>query len=149
MGKLKVVVDRVLCEGIGPCAEETKYIELDRRHKAVILEPGKDKEKLFEEVAEKKKQEVILDLTIDEEDEIFRATTGGNPEINLRAIFGRNITIHGVYMGTKGEVSHYLKFFPENLKPVIDTIYSFKNIKEAYRKLLSRQFFGKIVVSIP
>ena len=73
MGKLKVVVDRVLCEGIGPCAEETKYIELDRRHKAVILEPGKDKEKLFEEVAEKKKQEVILDLTIDEEDEIFRA----------------------------------------------------------------------------
>ncbi len=78
----------------------------------------------------------------------FGATTGGNPEINLRTIFGKNITIHGVYMGTKGEVSHYLKLFPQNLKPVIDTVYEFKDIKEAYRKLLSRQFFGKIVVSI-
>ncbi|RUM58814.1 MAG: ferredoxin [Persephonella sp.] len=73
MGKLKVVVDRTICEGIGPCAEETKYIELDKRHKAVILEPGKDKEKLFKEVEDKKRQEVILDLTLDEEDEIFRA----------------------------------------------------------------------------
>ena len=73
MGKLKVVVDRVLCEGIGPCAEETKYIELDKRHKAVILEPGKDKEELFKEVENLKRQEVILDLSIDEEDEIFRA----------------------------------------------------------------------------
>ncbi len=73
MWKLKVVVDRVICECIGPCAEETKYIELDKRHKAVILEPGKDKKELFQEVAEKRKQEVILDLTPDEEEEIFRA----------------------------------------------------------------------------
>ncbi len=73
MGKLKVVVDRHICEGIGPCAEETKYIELDKRHKAVILEPNKDKEKLFEEVEHLRKQEVVLDLSIDEEDEIFRA----------------------------------------------------------------------------
>ena len=78
----------------------------------------------------------------------FGATTGGNPEINLRAIFGRNITVHGVYMGTKGEVANYLKFFPDKLKPVIDSIYQFKDIKEAYKKLLSRQFFGKIVVYI-
>ena len=73
MGKLKVVVDRVICEGIGPCAEETKYIELDKRHKAVILEPGKDKQQLFKEVEEKRRQEVVLDLTPEEEEEIFRA----------------------------------------------------------------------------
>ncbi len=78
----------------------------------------------------------------------FGATTGGEPKINLRAIFGRNITIHGVYMGTKGEVKHYLNLFPEYLKPVIDSVYSFKDIKEAYKKLLSRQFFGKIVVKV-
>ena len=78
----------------------------------------------------------------------FGATTGGNPTVNLRAIFGRNLTIHGVYMGTKGEVAHYLKFFPDKLKPTIDSIYHFKDIKEAYKKLLSRQFFGKIVIYI-
>lgn len=74
MGKLKIVVDRNLCEGIGVCVPEApKYIVLDKRHKAVILEPGKDKEQLFQEVAEKKRQEVVLELTIEEEEDMFRA----------------------------------------------------------------------------
>ena len=73
MGKLKVIIDRVLCEGIGPCAEETDMIELDKRHKAVFLEPGKDKEQLFKELEEKRKQEVVIDIPIEKEEEIFRA----------------------------------------------------------------------------
>ncbi len=78
----------------------------------------------------------------------FGVTTGGEPKINLRAVFGKNIDIHGVYMGTKGEVSYYLRFFPEKLKPVIDTVFPFEEAKKAYEKLLSRQFFGKIVVKV-
>jgi len=78
----------------------------------------------------------------------FGVTTGGEPKINLRTVFGKNIDIHGVYMGTKGEVSHYLNFFPEYLKPVIDSVFSFEETKKAYEKLLSRQFFGKIVVKV-
>lgn len=73
MGKLKVVIDRIICEGIGPCAEETDMIELDKKHKAVFLEPGKDKQQLFEEVKEKKKQIIEIELSIDKEEEIFRA----------------------------------------------------------------------------
>lgn len=73
MGKLKVVIDRIICEGIGPCAEETDMIELDKKHKAVFLEPGKDKQQLFKEVEEKKKQVVEIELPIDKEEEIFRA----------------------------------------------------------------------------
>ncbi len=73
MGKLKIVIDRIKCEGIGPCAEETDLIELDKRHKAVFLEPGKDKEQLFKEVENLKKQEVVIDLPLDKEDEVFRA----------------------------------------------------------------------------
>jgi ferredoxin len=73
MGKLKVVIDRIKCEGIGPCADETDLIELDKRHKAVFLEPGKNKEELFKELEEKKKQEVIIEVPIDKEEEIFRA----------------------------------------------------------------------------
>ena len=78
----------------------------------------------------------------------FGVTTGGEPKVNLRAIFGKNLDIHGVYMGTKGEVKHYLNFFPEKLKPVIDSVFPFEEVKEAYKKLLSRQFFGKIVVKV-
>lgn len=79
----------------------------------------------------------------------FGTTTGAEPTINLRTIFGKNLDISGVYMGTKGEVANYLKFFKEGkLKPVIDSVFDFKDIKKAYEKLLSRQFFGKIVVKV-
>ncbi|NPA53442.1 MAG: zinc-binding dehydrogenase [Aquificae bacterium] len=78
----------------------------------------------------------------------FGVTTGAEPTVNLRKIFGKNLDIHGVYMGTKGEVAHYMKFFPEKLKPVIDSVFPFEEAKKAYEKLLSRQFFGKIVVKV-
>lgn len=78
----------------------------------------------------------------------FGTTTGSDVKINLRKIFGKNQTIHGVYMGTKGEVFDYLKLFPDKLKPVIDSIFEIEDIKKAYEKLLSRDFFGKIVVRV-
>ncbi|MEZ0323474.1 MAG: zinc-binding dehydrogenase [Hydrogenothermaceae bacterium] len=78
----------------------------------------------------------------------FGSTTGAEVNINLRYIFGKNLTIHGVYMGTKGEFATLIKLFPQKLKPVIDSVYSLEDVKKAYEKLLSRQFFGKIVVRI-
>ena len=79
----------------------------------------------------------------------FGTTTGAEVQINLRYIFGKNQTIHGVYMGTKAEVFQYLKLFPKTLKTVIDSIFEFEDVQKAYEKLLSRQFFGKIVVKVP
>ena len=78
----------------------------------------------------------------------FGTTTGAEVNINLRGIFGKNQTVHGVYMGTKGEVSHYLNLFPNKLKTVVDSVWEFEDVKKAYQKLLSRQFFGKIVVKV-
>ncbi len=42
----------------------------------------------------------------------------------------------------------YLALFPERLKPVVDSVFAFGEAKKAYEKLLSRQFFGKIVVRV-
>jgi NADPH:quinone reductase-like Zn-dependent oxidoreductase len=78
----------------------------------------------------------------------FVTTTGAETNINLRAVFGKNQTIHGIYLGTKGEVFRYLKLFPERLKTVVDSVFQFEDVKLAYEKLLSRQFFGKIVVKV-
>lgn len=78
----------------------------------------------------------------------FGNTTGDEVTINLRQIFGRNITIHGGYLGSKAAAAHYLRLFPRYLRPVIDSVFEFDNAKDAYEKLLSRQFFGKIVVRV-
>ncbi len=78
----------------------------------------------------------------------FGTTTGAETNINLRNVFGKNLMVHGVYMGTKGEVFHYLNLFPDKLKTVVDSVFDFEDVKLAYEKLLSRQFFGKIVVKV-
>lgn len=78
----------------------------------------------------------------------FGATTGDEVPISLRHIFGRGITIHGVYTGPKAAVFQYLKLFPHKLRTVVDSVFEFTDAQKAYEKLLSRQFFGKIVVRV-
>jgi NADPH:quinone reductase-like Zn-dependent oxidoreductase len=78
----------------------------------------------------------------------FGNTSGDEVPISLRYLFGKNIVIHGVYVGPKAAVAQYLKLFPHKLKTVVDSVFEFKDAQKAYEKLLSRQFFGKIVVKI-
>ena len=78
----------------------------------------------------------------------FGATSGDEVPLSLRHVFGKNVTIHGVYTGPKTAVSQYLKLFPHKLRTVIDSVFEFKDAQKAYEKLLSRQVFGKIAVTI-
>jgi NADPH:quinone reductase-like Zn-dependent oxidoreductase len=78
----------------------------------------------------------------------FGATSGDEVSLSLRYIFGKNIQIHGIYVGPKAAMARYLKLAPQNLKPVVDSVFDFGDAVKAYEKLLSRQFFGKIVVRV-
>jgi NADPH:quinone reductase-like Zn-dependent oxidoreductase len=78
----------------------------------------------------------------------FGATSGDEVSLSLRYLFGKNIAVHGVYVGPKAAVFQYLKLFPDTLRTVVDSVFEFKDARKAYEKLLSRQFFGKIVVTI-
>ena len=78
----------------------------------------------------------------------FGATSGDEVPLSLRYIFGKNITMHGVYVGPKAVGHEYLRLFPHRLKTVVDSVFDFADAQKAYEKLLSRQFFGKIVVKI-
>lgn len=78
----------------------------------------------------------------------FGTATGDEVPLSLRHVFGRNVTIHGVYTGPKAAVFQYLKLFPNKLRTVVDSVFEFKEAQKAYEKLLSRQFFGKIVVKV-
>jgi NADPH:quinone reductase-like Zn-dependent oxidoreductase len=78
----------------------------------------------------------------------FGNTSGDEVPISLRYVFGKNITIHGVYVGPKAAMIQLLKLFPHKLKTVVDSVFEFADAQKAYEKLLSRQFFGKIVVRI-
>jgi NADPH:quinone reductase-like Zn-dependent oxidoreductase len=78
----------------------------------------------------------------------FGNTSGDEVPLSLRTVFGKNITIHGVYVGPKAAMAQLLKLFPHKLRTVVDSVFEFAEARKAYEKLLSRQVFGKIVVRI-
>jgi len=74
------------------------------------------------------------------------ATTGA---INLQALFAKQLTIHGSYMGTKGELMRAARFFfTEQLKPVVDRTFPLADAAAAQRRMEASDQFGKIVLEV-
>lgn len=77
------------------------------------------------------------------------ATTGGEAKIDLRYLFSRQLTLKGSYMGTKAELLEAAKLVGAGkIKPVIDRVYPLQEARAAQEQMLSRKFFGKIVLAV-
>ena len=77
------------------------------------------------------------------------ATTGAEVKLNLRYLFSRQLTIKGSYMGTRAELVKAAEWVGQGkLKPVIDRTFPLAEARAAQEHLLSRKFFGKIVLSV-
>jgi NADPH:quinone reductase-like Zn-dependent oxidoreductase len=77
------------------------------------------------------------------------ATTGWNGHIDLRALFSKQLSIYGSYMGTKGELLSVARFlFARQLKPVVDRIFPLAEAAAAQQRLEDSAQFGKIVLEV-
>jgi NADPH:quinone reductase-like Zn-dependent oxidoreductase len=77
------------------------------------------------------------------------ATTGRNGQLDLRALFGKQLSLLGSYMGTKGELLRAARFFfAGQLKPVIDRVFPLADAAAAQRRLEESGQFGKIVLEV-
>jgi NADPH:quinone reductase-like Zn-dependent oxidoreductase len=77
------------------------------------------------------------------------ATTGYHGAIDLRALFSKQLSIHGSYMGTKGELLRAAEFFFNGqLKPIVDARYPLAEAAAAQRRLEESGQFGKIVLDV-
>ena len=75
------------------------------------------------------------------------ATTGYDAQIDLRHIFFKGINVLGSTQGTKAELDQGLYWMGQGkIKSAVDSIYSFEQAAEAHTKMLSGQFFGKILM---
>src|ERR1700738_3208999 len=64
------------------------------------------------------------------------ATTGWNGQIDLRALFSKQLSIFGSYMGSKGELLSAARFFfAGQLKPVVDRTFPLADAAAAQRRL--------------
>lgn len=77
------------------------------------------------------------------------ATTGAEVKLDLRHVFSRQFTIKGSYMGTRAELVKVAELMGQGrLISVIDRTFPLQEARAAQEFLLSRKFFGKIVLTV-
>lgn len=75
------------------------------------------------------------------------ATTGAAVQLDLRHIFSHQLTVKGSYMGTRAELVKTVELMGQKrLIAVIDRTYPLSDAQAAQEQMLSRNFFGKIVL---
>jgi NADPH:quinone reductase-like Zn-dependent oxidoreductase len=70
-------------------------------------------------------------------------------QIDPLAILGGGVIVHGVFVGSRQmfeAMNRAIEF--HHIEPVIDRVYGFDEVKEAYRALKSAAHMGKIVIEI-
>jgi NADPH:quinone reductase-like Zn-dependent oxidoreductase len=78
------------------------------------------------------------------------ATTGGNGALDLHALFAKQLSILGSYMGTKGELMRVARlFFAGQLTPVVDRTFPLAEAAAAQQRMEESGQFGKIVLEVP
>ncbi len=77
------------------------------------------------------------------------ATSGPNPEEEMRTIFWKQLTILGSTMGTDSEFAAMLAAVDAGrLEPVVDTVLPLADARKAYERMASGAGFGKIVLKM-
>ena len=75
--------------------------------------------------------------------------TTGDPSADLPRIFYRQISIIGVSGASRVETEQLLRFMEAaDLHPVIDSVFAFENIHQAFQRAQHPDLFGKVVVQI-
>jgi NADPH:quinone reductase-like Zn-dependent oxidoreductase len=78
------------------------------------------------------------------------ATSGPNPEEEIRIIFWKQLSILGSTMGTHAEFGALLRAIErKTIVPVVDETHVLDDVRAAYERLESGAGFGKVVVRIP
>jgi NADPH:quinone reductase-like Zn-dependent oxidoreductase len=80
---------------------------------------------------------------------IIGILTGIESKLHLGPVLHRSIDLHGIYVGSREMFAHMNQAIErEQLRPVIDRVFSFADALKAFRHLESGRHFGKVVIRI-
>jgi NADPH:quinone reductase-like Zn-dependent oxidoreductase len=80
---------------------------------------------------------------------ILGILTGTQGPVDTRAIFYKNIRVHGVYVGSVTMFEDLVRALERSrLEPIIDQVFPFAEARAAYERLASGKHFGKVVIRV-
>jgi NADPH:quinone reductase-like Zn-dependent oxidoreductase len=79
----------------------------------------------------------------------FGATTGPAPQLEIRRVFWKQLSLLGTTMGTPAEFAAMLSVVESgHIKPVVDQVFPLADAAAAHRRMEEAGQFGKIVLAI-
>ncbi len=76
-------------------------------------------------------------------------TTGGEALVNIRSFYSKEAQIIGAYLGSKSQLVSLHKFMKlKKIRPVIDSVFDLKDVKDAHKKMEESNQFGKILLQV-
>lgn len=77
------------------------------------------------------------------------ATSGPEAVTDIRYIYGRRLSIHGTWMGTKGELYEVMRLVRAGrLRPVVHQVFPLDAAAEAQQMMERSEHFGKLVLRV-
>ncbi len=78
---------------------------------------------------------------------VVSGTTSGNlATVDLRRVFALQLEILGTSMGTAAELGALLDLVASGVKPIVDSVFPFSDVRSAFTRLYEGDVFGKIVL---
>ena len=79
---------------------------------------------------------------------ICGVTTGYRAELQMGLLFTRNLTVFGVFMGSKQDMVQIVDMLGQRkIRPVIHQVFPLEQAADAHRMMEERSFFGKLVLT--
>ncbi len=74
------------------------------------------------------------------------STAGHLATVDLRRVFALQLEILGSTMGTAAELAALVEMLDRGLRPVVDEVFAFSDVRSAFAKLAGGNVFGKLVL---
>jgi NADPH:quinone reductase-like Zn-dependent oxidoreductase len=79
----------------------------------------------------------------------FGATRGNPPELSMRKVFWRQLSLLGTTMGSPTDFADMVDFVKNHaIRPVVDTVFPLEKAAEAFQRMERGEQFGKLVIRL-
>jgi NADPH:quinone reductase-like Zn-dependent oxidoreductase len=127
--------------------EVIDYTETPHDEAVMDLTDGRGVDLVAEHVGQETWQESINSLAMGGRMVVCGATSGADPDIDIRSIYQRHRQIRGAPMGNRAQFRDVLSLVARGeLEPQIDRVLPLEQIAEGHRAIENRAVFGKVVL---